>query len=286
MSAHSLLRDLSEAQGSPIGDPGSGGTILLRDRSFGFCELVSAGAESRTLPAPTRSGQWVVVSAKTAVGAITLTVTGGYNPNGSTNFTLDAAGEFIVLCSVRTAASTFVWRKVADHAMSDIEQADSAVLEVLSALTATADEINATSDVSTRMVTVTGTQLTVTAALYADRDVILDNTHTVTVVLPAASGSGNRYNFIVKTTGTDGSKIITVANTTDVVEGASLAVNTQSTTIGFIATATDDTITLNNTTTGGVTGTRVSILDIAAGRFRVEVFNITTGNPETPFSAT
>ena len=284
MSAHSLLRELYTAQSKPIKDPGASGTIKLEGRSFGCCELVSATAESRTLPAPTASGVWVLLQFKTDGGDITLTVTGGFNEDGDTTFTFDDPGQYLLLVSVRTAASTYVWRKVSDYGLGNIAPGDAAVLDEFSALTATAAELNATSDVSTRLVSVTGTQLTVTAAVHGDRDVILDNTHTMTVVLPAASGSGNRYNFIVKTTGTDGSKIIQVANTTDVINGGSLAVNTQSTTIGFTATASDDTITLNNTTTGGVKGTRVTLVDVAAGVYLVNIFNITTGNPATPFS--
>lgn len=274
MSAHSLLRELFEAESSPVKDPGASGTIKLEGRSHGHCELVSGTSESRTLPAPTASGIWFAASMKTDGGDITLTVTGGFNEDGDTSLTFSDAGQFYVFMSVRTAASTFVWRLISDHTTGNVTRE----------LTATADEINAVADVSARILTVTGTQLTVTAAVHADRDVLLDNTHTVTVTLPAASGSGNRYNFIVKTTGTDGSKIIQVANTTDVINGGSLAVNTQSTTIGFTATASDDTITLNNTTSGGVKGTRVTLLDAASGVYLVNIFNLTTGNPATPFS--
>ncbi len=150
--------------------------------------------------------------------------------------------------------------------------------------TATAAEITRNAAASTRLVATTATQVSVTAAAHGERDLVLTSTHTTTVTLPAASGSGNRYNIIVGVTGTDGSKIVQVANTTDVIQGASIAANTQSTTIGFISTSGSDTITLNNTTTGGLLGTRITIVDVAAGTFLANVFNITTGNPATPFS--
>lgn len=288
MSRHNVLEELGVAANSNIiKDPGNAGNILLQGRSLGVCELVSAGAETRTLPRPTAVGQRALISMITDAGDITLTVTGGINEDGDTTFTFSDPGQFLDLVSIRTVSSgtsTYAWRKISDYGLGNIAPGDASVLDEFSGLAATADELNATSDVSTRTVTFTGTQLTVTAALYGDRDVLLDNTHTVTVTLPAASGSGNRYNFLVKTLGTDGSKVIAVANTTDVIRGASIAANTQSTTIGFIATASDDTITLNNTTTGGAVGTRVTLLDAAAGVFLVNVFNITTGNPATPFS--
>ena len=140
-------------------------------------------------------------------------------------------------------------------------------------------------DSATKLVASTATQIVVTAAAHAGRNVVLNSTHTTTVTLPAATGTGNVYTFLVGTTGTDGSKIIQVANTTDVIQGASIAANTQSTTIGFITSATSDTVTLNNTTTGGLIGSEVSIIDVVAGTFLVSVFNIATGNPATPFSA-
>lgn len=153
------------------------------------------------------------------------------------------------------------------------------------ALAATIAEINAACDVSARLVSLTTSTLTVTSATHSGKIVVLDSTHTQTVTLPASSGGGDIYTFMVKTTSTDGSKIIQVANTTDVIAGASWAANTQNTIDTFITSATSDTVTMNNTTQGGVAGTRVVITDIASGTFHVHVQNITTGNPATPFSA-
>src|SRR5262245_41768449 len=104
MSAHSLLHDLANAAASSIKDPGDAGTIKLEGRSLGVCEIVTTGSQTRTLPAPVRSGQWVSLQAKTMAGAATITITGGINPNGDTTFVLTNAGDFIVLLSVRTAA--------------------------------------------------------------------------------------------------------------------------------------------------------------------------------------
>ncbi len=130
----------------------------------------------------------------------------------------------------------------------------------------------------------TATQVTVTQALHAGRTLMLNSTHTTTVVLPAATGSGNIYTFKVGVAGTEGSKIIQVANSTDVINGGSTAWNTQATVLTFIATASDDTITMNRTTTGGLIGSTVTIQDVAAGQFLADVKLLTTGNPATPFS--
>ncbi|MES2155740.1 MAG: hypothetical protein V4510_11450 [bacterium] len=140
-------------------------------------------------------------------------------------------------------------------------------------------------DPVTNLVASTSTVITVTAAVHSGRQVILNSTHTTTVTLPASTGGGDIYTFRVGVTGTDGSKIIQVANSTDIIQGASIAANTQSTTIGFLTSATSDTVTMNNTTSGGLLGSVVQLIDIAVGKYLGQVFTITTGNPTTPWSA-
>ena len=56
-------------------------------------------------------------------------------------------------------------------------------------------------------------------------------------------------------------------------------------TSSFLTSATSDTVTLNNTTTGGIVGTTVEIEDIAAGVFLVQVQAASSGTVATPFSA-
>lgn len=159
-------------------------------------------------------------------------------------------------------------------------------LAVLDGLLATADELNRSSDVSTRVVSSTAATITVTLASHENKVVVLASTHTQTITLPAASGSGARYRFLVNTTGTDGSKVIKVANTLDVMTGVcashSTATNQAS---SFLTSATSDTITFDNTTTGGITGTQVEVLDIAANQFLVRVDAAASGSVATPFSA-
>jgi hypothetical protein len=90
----------------------------------------------------------------------------------------------------------------------------------------------------------------------------------------------------VSATGTDGSKVIKVGSTLDNMTGVCI-VNATSTAEanGFLTTATDDTITLNNTTQGGIKGTIVEIEDVAANLYLVKVVNSMSGSIATPFSA-
>jgi hypothetical protein len=56
--------------------------------------------------------------------------------------------------------------------------------------------------------------------------------------------------------------------------------------LGYATAASSDTITLNGTTTGGIIGDHIEIIDMIAGTFGVSVFTAATGSEATPFSAT
>lgn len=138
---------------------------------------------------------------------------------------------------------------------------------------------------SNPVVDVTASTVTITAASHANRIVTLNRAGGITATLPAATGTGNRYRFIVGTTFT-GSGIIQVANATDVMCGnAHVYQDGGDTTVGFEAGSTADTITMNGTTTGGLKGADVEVIDIASGLFFVNVRSAATGTEATPFSA-
>ncbi len=143
--------------------------------------------------------------------------------------------------------------------------------------------------VSSGLVNVTAATLTVTAASHGGRAVTLNRAAGQAITLPAASGGGNIYTFIVGTTITSNSTTIKVANASDAFIGFSMVVSDDAggPVIGFIASAaSDDTVTLNGTTTGGYAGDTVVIEDVAANVFAVRIFGKATGTEATPFSAT
>lgn len=125
--------------------------------------------------------------------------------------------------------------------------------------------------------------LSITADGYVGRPIVLRLATGITINLPKATGSGNKYEFVVGVTFT-GNGIIRVVDAVDImqgyafVNGAALAF--------FGTTGTSDTITLNGTTTGGLIGTRVIVHDTAATVWTVEVNGIGSGTAATPFSAT
>lgn len=151
----------------------------------------------------------------------------------------------------------------------------------------TAAELDATADVSTRLVSASAATLTVTGAAHGDRIVVFNRAAGVTATLPAATGSGNVYRFTTGTAVTSNNNIIKVADATDVMSG-SLYVTDQAAGTGteFSTTTTSDTITMNGTTSGGLVGGILTLIDIAADRYAVHGNIIATGIEVTPFSAT
>lgn len=137
-----------------------------------------------------------------------------------------------------------------------------------------------------------GSTLTLTSAQHAGRTVNLDTATGSVVTLPASSGSGDIYRFVVSVLATSNSHIVKVANASDIILGAATLADTDGTSTiqTFIANgSTHDTITLNRSTTGSVTiGENFTIVDYATNKWLIDghaVFS-NTGTSATPFSAT
>jgi hypothetical protein len=154
------------------------------------------------------------------------------------------------------------------------------------ALAATAAEINAAADVSTRLVAATAATLAVTVADHSDKIIVLDRAAGVTATLPAATGTGAVFRFTTKTAVTSNNNIIKVADNTDVMSG-SIYVTDQAAGTGteFSTVAASDTVTMNGTTTGGLAGGILTLIDVAANLYAVHGNIIATGVEATPFSA-
>lgn len=130
-----------------------------------------------------------------------------------------------------------------------------------------------------------GTVRTITAATATLSDyeaggvVVVNRAAGSTITLPAATGTGYRYliTTIVDQTG----DLIVAAAGTDVMQGVAL---TDMAGVIWPTADTTDTITLNGTTTGGLKGTRVELIDVASGIWNVLVVGEASGTEATPFS--
>lgn len=104
------------------------------------------------------------------------------------------------------------------------------------------------------------------------------------VTLPASTGSGACFKLFVGTTITSLSLTIQVANASDIIQG-SLGVTTDAAGVVIPTAAATDTITMNGSTTGGVKGSFVELVDVAENVWAVSGSLVSTGVEATPFSA-
>jgi hypothetical protein len=151
-------------------------------------------------------------------------------------------------------------------------------------------EVARAAEQASRIVTTTATALNLTITEHAEK-VVLINTNSsgaATFTLPAATGSGAKFELVNAIAQTQGS-IVIAANGTDVIKGRALAFDSTAVATHqsfFVTSATSDKITWNRTTSGGVGQDRAVLYDEAANTWRVFVENNCTGGPTTPFSAT
>ena len=157
------------------------------------------------------------------------------------------------------------------------------------AVNATADELNRSTDASSRIVTTTATALSLTVTQHGERVLLVNTNSTVanTFTLPVATGSGVKFTVINNVAQTQGSVVVAANGTTDVVKGVAVVVSsTEEAAAAFLTSATSDKITLNAGTSGGLGYDTVECWDSAANVWNVRVSATGNSTLATPFSAT
>lgn len=155
-------------------------------------------------------------------------------------------------------------------------------------ITATAAEVNRATDISARVVTTTATALSLTVTEHAERVLLVNTNSTVanTFTLPVATGSGAKFTVVNNIQQTQGSVVVAASGTLDTLKGVALIGDTTAETAGaFLTTATSDKLTMNLTTTGGLGGDQVELLDGAANVWTVRATLTGSGTLATPFAA-
>lgn len=142
--------------------------------------------------------------------------------------------------------------------------------------------------VTNDMVTLTG-DTTLTVAAHSGKTLLLGEVGgnaALTVTLPAATGTGAMFTFVISVVNTS-NYLIKVADATDTIDGTILQmVTTAASGKAWTAGASDDTITLNGTTTGGVSiGDTLVLRDIASNQYTVQGVITGSGTLATMFSA-
>jgi hypothetical protein len=145
--------------------------------------------------------------------------------------------------------------------------------------------------------------ISLTVADHAGRIVHNDAAGAVTYTLPATNANSDSavagpgadlnnlnnvgatieiFSSITKT----GDLVVQAANATDVMVGSAVFIDDSSdNVVGFETASTSDTITLNGSTKGGVTFSKIVCTVLASGKWKVDVLSGCTGTPATPFSA-
>jgi hypothetical protein len=145
--------------------------------------------------------------------------------------------------------------------------------------------------------------ISLTVADHAGRIVHNDAAGAVTYTLPATNansdsavaGPGADFNNLNNVGATieifssitkTGDLVVQAANATDVMVGSAVFIDDSSdNVVGFETASTSDTITLNGSTKGGVTFSKIVCTVLASGKWKVDVISGCTGTPATPFSA-
>lgn len=134
-----------------------------------------------------------------------------------------------------------------------------------------------------------GSATTLTVADHEGKTILLDTLAGTTITLPAATGSGAKFRFVVSVVNTSNSHVIEVADATDIMYGNIIANSTGDTpdlAQPWPTAADSDTITLNGTTTGGLAiGDWIEVEDIKANAWAVTGVVTASGTEATPFSA-
>lgn len=132
-----------------------------------------------------------------------------------------------------------------------------------------------------------GSSLAVTSA-NSNGTLLLNTAAGSTATLPAASGTGNRYNFIVTTTTTSGKHAVLAASVSDFINGIAIGQNGGTAKIFSSAAATNHSIQMPFTGTqpsGGFIGDTISCTDVAANLWNCSITYQAGTTPTTPFSS-
>ncbi|MGH6791253.1 MAG: hypothetical protein ACRECF_00735 [Methyloceanibacter sp.] len=172
----------------------------------------------------------------------------------------------------------------ADLDLLDDITASAAEINVLDGVLATTAELNRAADVSTRVVNVTAATLVVAEATHEGKVVTLNAAGGIDVTMPAATGSGAKYHFIVGTATTDAYAFAMTGN--DTMSGIALMEEDDVGTANSWPCAGCTSITLGGTAqaTGGSVGDQVTMIDGAADKWYIHVTGTQGGTDVTPFA--
>jgi hypothetical protein len=117
---------------------------------------------------------------------------------------------------------------------------------------------------SANQVALTAASYTMSPVTHAGKLMTVAKADGMTITLPAATGTGNVYRFLVTTAVTSVGYIWQVTGDDTIVGQVTITLAAGGTTFGESAAGTDDTLTINGTTSGGLIGSYVEFIDVKA----------------------
>ena len=150
-------------------------------------------------------------------------------------------------------------------------------------LKSTGPQIDAVCQVASRLVNCTASTLTISSALHSGRVVTLNRAAGIAVTLPAATGTGTKYDLLINTLLTSNTTTITTG-AGDFLSGLVLAARQSSglVTAYMLNGSSNHILTFNGTTQGGVMGDKISLIDVAANLWQCQVVMQTVGASASP----
>ena len=268
----------TDTNGDFVVDPAGTGAIVLTG------PITATGVQTTT-------GQVNVDNLRLDGNALTATDTNGgvtISPNGSGSIVL--GGEVVGVTNELNATDIEVSGVLRSNTIqSDTSNADINISSQGTGVVGISSQLTLTGSFLPAIHTFVATDA-VTITEHAGRTLLLgevDGNAALTLTLPAATGTGAVYKFIVSVTNTSNYKI-QVADATDTIDGIMMYLDEDGTAVtAFPTVAASDTITLNGTTQGGVVGDYLELIDIATNQYHVRgVMRVPAGsNPATPFTA-
>jgi hypothetical protein len=134
------------------------------------------------------------------------------------------------------------------------------------------------------VITSTATTLTLTSAHYGSLIRMNAASGNQAVTLPSSSGSGGAIEFVI-TTAVGGGTLTITSPGSDRMQGRAITTDDTANLVeGFEDGGDANTFTLNGTTTGGLVGDTIKVIDISSGRWQLNAVLANTGTPSTPWS--
>ncbi|QIG76629.1 hypothetical protein EVC28_005 [Rhizobium phage RHph_I1_23] len=135
-------------------------------------------------------------------------------------------------------------------------------------------------------INVTSATLSLTKEAHSGTVITVNRAAGSTLTLPASAGDGSIFEIFVGTTITSNALIVQVANSSDIMSGVAWqAADGGSTSNAWETGASDDTITMDGSTKGGIKGDRIILKDVSANVWAVSIFGAASGTEASPFSA-